>query len=501
MYNSFKPNITWKDTQQSEARKPSKVELPFSESTCDNNRANDMDTLFSTMMLYIGVQIFVFTIIGIMSCVALLFYINDRRKSEKKIIGQDKQLQETKDSRGSSFFNNFDLSRTTNGTEKYYGDSILHCYSEDETDITRSMNHYYTDEVTGKKTHHPGLHDDFSCSSFATSCNEENIEADNKERNKNVKDVISKKEPHHFVNTYTETFKLAQNGPQYIDTYLDACFGQADNSDILFDRDDIDMNILTFDNDEMMSLTQEELVYRIEMLRFALSLEFNGSSNIFHQIVENHGFWTNLIESKPTNNHVRTAAFQLISDFMSYQVESEIMDSAIYLKFVNSMIQGIQYQAEDIQYGKCLRSLFAVLCSISIEDFIMACFDYWYDDRNTETSKAVEAIELEMLKLVLAKFSNQLIRDSKLCLKLLPRLHSFILMNNEDGNSQMQSKKQELMIIINALETATETENVPQINIASDTKNFKRRLSTSRKASSERPKKLRALGDIKNIVK
>ncbi len=468
------------------------------------------------MVFYLGVQIFVFTIIGILSCIALLFYIKDRRKSkaddifqqhkvrESKEIKETKETKETKDSHASSLFGDLDFSQTTNGTEKYYGDSLLHCYSEEEDDITRAMNHYYTDEVTGKKTHHPGFHGDFSCSSFATSYDGEHNKNNKYLGTEKIQDEPPRKELHLLTNTYTETLKLAHSCPEYIDTYLDKCYGRLDNTVASFDENEIDISTLIFDFDDMADLASDECVQQIEKLRFALSLELNESPSIFHQIVRNSNFWTNLIADEQTNINLRAAAFRLIADFVSYQGEDEIMDSAIYLKFVSSMVQGIQFQTDDILYGVCLRSLFAVLCSVSVEDFILVCFDYWYREEESgsfKDSSPVEEIKLELLKLVLAKSINQLKRDSKVWTGLISNVYDRIVERSTDS-IQIRAKKQELKIIIETLETATETENTEpmKVHTAKDAKNFKRRLSTSRKASSERPKKQRALGDIKNTT-
>ncbi|QPG74127.1 hypothetical protein FOA43_001449 [Brettanomyces nanus] len=465
---------------------------PHFESICES-KMTDLNEKFSLITLYIGVELLVFVLVGILAFILLAKHIKEyynMSQRENEVRFRERSISTGSNGNSNQLLEELGLDEKNYDSEDYYSDSFISYYAGD-TDVKESMDHYYADEVTGEPKHHPGDAEDFSFDNTYMSSLQSSAAPKNLSNSPFVvrKFRTGKRLSSCSINTYEESCKLKQNCPEYLETYLNNCLGNeniANTEDVEVDFDELDI-----DQEYIEIHTAEEITERIGTIRVAISLELDGVNDIVKEVFTKHNIWCRLLDSEETENRLRRAAFQLISDLVQYQDETEVLDGEIYFQLAHSMLKGVYHLISRPQettvdlFGSTMRSLYYVTASIAMQDFLDMFFEKWYRGRQYEK---LWEVKCEIFKLLLVASYNEIVCNHELYQEIDRKLKLIDL--------PPSAKYKELLLIWEGMIPEKE---IGEENLIMRGSPFKRKLSTSRNISSGRSKRPRALRDLTNI--
>ncbi|KAG7830852.1 hypothetical protein KL920_001443 [Ogataea angusta] len=297
--------------------------------------------------------------------------------------------------------------------DRYYNDAIIDQYYEDDSYQLK----YCMDEVTGdlvrlepetlsSTTDH--LFDSPDILTSATVSDDlrvivEKVESDNLHAYIFDRESIEE-------NTVALTTKYLLKEPVDIDQYLNVCYGEFDDQEEGADQEEVDylelkpnLDVLTLD----YHLTDQECnkFEDIDNLRKLMSLEDVGES-IRPAIVAHTPSICYLIQTTP-NPQFKQLMFKFVKDLITYETDNSL-DLDRFALLINCIFGATRLASENRTYSCGVKTLYATLGAVAIEDFIEG-FDFWFDKDAPNYE-----VELELLKLVLLKNLQALSCDSYL---------------------------------------------------------------------------------------
>lgn len=192
----------------------------------------------------------------------------------------------------------------------------------------------------------------------------------------------------------SEAFRLVTN-PNYLDEYL-AKHHPLPASPKPPPLADYSVDNLIMDRHYIDTHPQSDIETKISQLQVTLRFKYNDDARVYSKVVEQCPLWQILLE-RQISQSLKTALFSFIAEFLNYDGYDGLLEATEYAKLVCTMINVV----DDSLVGL----LFNCLTAVSIQDFLMLCFDSWFE--------FPDSYKLELFSMLLVYSRSQLERSKQ----------------------------------------------------------------------------------------